>query len=447
MTNLSDLFWPASQLGEAINALALRSGLIAGGAELPNPSNAAQHATIQAQRHALGAWIETAAKRLGLEAEEMGTPYGEVEKMILAAGPALLRAPGEQHFLAVLSGGGGKVSVLAPDLTVRRVPMEAIRSMLCREHEEPLRGEVDELLRQAGVSRNRLSQARASIFRQRLSRVWVNDCWMLRLPPGAPFVAQLRQARLPRLIGMLAGAYAFQFGLGLLAWSLLGRGLLDGQLERGWLIAWAMLLLTAAPFRLLAVWAQGRFAIGAGGLLKQRMLYGALKLQPEEIRHEGVGHLLGRVIESNAVESLALSGGFLGVVAIIELVASAMVLGLGAGGWLQVLALVACVALAASLGWRNFRSRRDWTATRLEMTDDLTERMVGHRTRLAQESPDRWHDGEDQSVERYLSQSMTMDRAAAPLSVVARSWMFASLLALSPAFVSGAGGVASLAVR
>src|SRR5262249_4192104 len=54
--------------------------------------------------------------------------------------------------------------------------------------------------------------------------------------------------------------------------------------------------------------------------------------------------------------------------------------------------------------------------------------------------------GEDQSIERYLSQSMAMDRAAAPQSAVARSWMVASLLALSPAFVSGAAGVASLAV-
>src|SRR5262249_57727496 len=152
----------------------------------------------------------------------------------------------------------------------------------------------------AGVPRQRLSQGRVCICRQLLSRVWVNDCWLLRLRPGAPFVAQLRQARLPRLLGVLAGAYAFQFGLGLIAWRLLGRGLLDGQLEQGWLIAWAMLLLTAAPFRLLAVWAQGRFAIGAGSLLKQRMLYGAVKLPPEEIRHGGAGGVLGRGVATKA---------------------------------------------------------------------------------------------------------------------------------------------------
>ncbi|HKQ72809.1 MAG TPA: ATP-binding cassette domain-containing protein [Blastocatellia bacterium] len=438
MTNLSDLFWPASQLGDAINALAMRNGLIKNGAELPNPSNAA--------RRQLGDWIETAAPKLGLEAEEVGALYGEVEQMILNAGPALLRAPGEQNFLAVLGGRRGKVCLLAPDLTARRVPIEAIRSLLCREHEESLRVEVDEMMRQAGVSRNRLALARAAIYRQRLSRVWVNDCWMLRLRPSAGFVAQLRQARLPRLLGVLAGAYAFQFGLGLLAWSVLGRGLLDGQFGQGWLIAWALLLLTAAPFRLLAVWAQGRFAIGAGSLLKQRLLYGALKLQPEEVRHEGAGQMLGRVIESNAVESLALSGGFLGVVAVIELIAAAMVLSIGAAGWPHVLALLACVMLAAFFGWRNFRRRRDWAAARLEMTNDLTERMVGHRTRLAQESPDRWHDGEDQSIEAYLSQSTTMDRAAVMQSAVARSWMVASLLVLSSSFIGGAAGAAALAV-
>ncbi len=438
MANLNDLFWPASQLGEAINAMAMRSGLTAAAAELPNPSNAA--------RRQLGDWIVTASKKIGLEAEEVGALYGEVERMILTAGPALLRAPGDRGFLAVLSGARGKVSMLAPDLTVRRVPMEAVRTLLCREHEEPLRGEVDELLRQAGVSRDRLSRARAAIYRQRLSRVWVNECWILRLRPGAGFFAQLRQARLPRLLGVLAGSYAFQFGLGLLAWYVLGRGLLGGQMGQGWLIAWAMLLLTAAPFRLLAVWAQGRFAIGAGGLLKQRLLYGALKLQPEEVRHEGVGQMLGRVIESNAVESLALSGGFLGVVAVIELSAAAMVLSLGAAGWMSVMALMTWVAMAAIFGWRNFRRRRDWTAARLEMTNDLTERMVGHRTRLAQESPASWHDGEDRSVERYLSHSTAMDRTTVMQSTLARSWVVASLLVLSPAFVAGAAGVAALAI-
>lgn len=436
-TNLNNMAWPASQLGEAINTLARKSGLAADAVELPNPSNRSQQ---------LGQWIEAAAERLGLEAEEVGALYGEVERMILNAGPALLRVPGEQSFLALLGGKRGKVSVLTPDLTVRRIPVEAIRSLLCRKHEAPLGDEVDELLLQAGVSRSRLARARAAILSQRLSQVWINDCWLLRMTPGAGFVKQLKHARLPRLLGALTWTYAFQFGLGLLGWWVLGRGLLGGQLDRGWLLAWAMLLLTAVPFRLLAVWAQGRFAIGAGSLLKQRLLFGALRLQPEEIRNEGAGQMLGRVIESNAVESLTLSGGFLGVVAVIELIAAALVLGVGAGGWLHVLLLVGWVGLAVILGWVHFRRRRKWTTARLDMTNDLIERMVGHRTRLAQELTERWHDGEDQAVERYLTQSETMDRAAVMQSGIARGWLFVALLGLSPAFVAGVAAPAALAV-
>src|SRR4030095_10537587 len=94
MTDPSNLFWPASQLGEAINALARKSGLSAGAAELPGPFNASGQQSSQ--------WIEAAADRLGFEAEEVGALYGEVELMLLKAGPALLRVPQSNSFLAVL---------------------------------------------------------------------------------------------------------------------------------------------------------------------------------------------------------------------------------------------------------------------------------------------------------------------------------------------------------
>lgn len=435
---LNSVVWPVSQLGEALSALARRSGLSANAAEVPNPSRAVGEQ--------VGAWIESAAEQLGLEAEEVGALYGEAEQMISRGGPALLRAKGEQCFWAVIGSKSNKLIVLAPDLTVRKVPIETVRARLCREYEVPLVGEVTELLQQAGISRNRLPSARAAILRERLSQVWINDCWVLRQRPGAGFVAQLRHAGLPKLLAALTGAYAVQFALGLLAWWVLGRGLLSGQLDRGWLIAWAMLLLSAIPLRLLAVWAQGRFAIGAGGLLKTRLLYGALKLQPETIRHQGAGQMLGRVIESNSVESLALSGGFLGLVAVIELIAAGMVLSVGVSGVRHVVGLILWVLLAAGVTWMCYRRRRDWTAARLNMTNDLTERMVGHRTRLAQEAPEHWHDGEDQSAERYLLHSMALDRASVWLSLIGRSWIVMSLLLLASAFVAGTAGTAALAV-
>jgi ATP-binding cassette subfamily B protein len=61
--------------------------------------------------------------------------------------------------------------------------------------------------------------------------------------------------------------------------------------------------------------------------------------------------------------------------------------------------------------------------------------------------PERWHDGEDQALARYLERSTTMDRTAAWLiAVVPRGWLVLSLLGLAPAFVAGRGSPAALAI-
>ena len=81
------------------------------------------------------------------------------------------------------------------------------------------------------------------------------------------------------------------------------------------------------------------------------------------------------------------------------------------------------------------------------MTHDLVERMVGHRTRLAQEPRERWHEGEDQAVERYLGLSAGMDRSAAHLmALVPRGWLLVALAGIAPAFISGQASTAALAV-
>ena len=82
---------------------------------------------------------------------------------------------------------------------------------------------------------------------------------------------------------------------------------------------------------------------------------------------------------------MGLAGGFLGLSAVLELVLAVPVLAAGAGGWPHAALLLASVGAALALGLRYYRSRRRWTEDRLDMTNDLVERMVGHRTRLAQE--------------------------------------------------------------
>jgi len=74
----------------------------------------------------------------------------------------------------------------------------------------------------------------------------------------------------------------------------------------------------------------------------------------------------------------------------------------GAAGWVHPCSLLLWTALALLIAWMYLQSHRNWTGARLSMTHDLIERMVGHRTRLAQEPAGSWHAGEDQELVRYL---------------------------------------------
>ena len=444
MGDLDKLSWPVSRLGEALEALARTGDLAPRSVEVPPPP----HNLARDGAEGLGRWIEATAGSLGLEAEPVDVSYAEVERLVRSAGPALLRLPGagEPHFLALLSGRRRAVSILGPDHLLHRLRPDVICRALCHELEQLHIAQVNQLLGAAKVPKRRQARARVAILHERLSPVRLDDGWLLRLPPGASIWRQVRQARLPRHLLVLIGAHTVQYFLVLLSWWLMGRGALEGRLDQGWLLAWALILLTTVPFRLLTIWSQGVLAIGAGGLLKRRLLYGVLRLEPEEVRHQGAGQFFGRVLESQAVESLALGGGFLALVAGVELIMAAVVLGKGAGGTLHVLLFLGWVALALLLTWWTFSYRQRWTEARLGLTQDLVERMVGHRTRLAQEPREHWHDGEDQALERYFALSRETDGIALVQTLVPGGWLIVGLLGLTPAFVSGSGSPAALAV-
>lgn len=418
-------YWPQTRLREAIELLALRCGLIArsGGAE-----------TVED--------VEAIAQSLGLEAQPAETPYADFAEHLCAMGPAILRLPDftEPRFLAIIRGGRSNVTLLGEDGQIHRVPAALVRRAVCHKLEGRWISQTDELLAKAGVSAEKRTQCRDAILRERFGTERIGGFWLLRLSPGADFLRQLRLAHVPERVLALASLHALQYALWIAAWWVIGAAAFGGRLERAWLIPWALLLLTLVPCRVMITWLQGAIAIGAGAILKQRLFWGALRLAPDSIRHQGVGQLLGRVIESSAVEALALSGGFLGLVAVIELVFAAVVLGYGAGGVIHVFALLLWIAVTAIIGRAYYRHYQSWTDARLTMTHDLVESLVGHRTRLAQQPPETWHDEEDASLARYLDRSRAIDRPSALLSaLVPRGWIVLGLAALIPAFQRGAG--------
>ncbi|WP_437711321.1 hypothetical protein WMF45_39970 [Sorangium sp. So ce448] len=96
---------------------------------------------------------------------------------------------------------------------------------------------------------------------------------------------------------------------------------------------------------------------------------------------------------------------------------------------------------------RFYRRRERWTAARLAMTHDLIERLVGHRTRLAQEVPGRVHRGEDEALSQYQLRSRELDHSQVELAaIVPRGWLMAGIVGLLPPFLSGGGSPATYAV-
>ncbi len=342
---------------------------------------------------------------------------------------------------------GACLLVAGSDLRTHRVSLDHLAAALAEPLAAAVAGEIEGLLALTELTGRRREAVRRSLVADRLQGVWWSGCWLLRRRPGASFGRQAMAAGSLRRLGSFILAYAVSYSLLLGSWWALGIGILQGRLVRGWLAAWVLLLVTLIPFRQVSVWSRSRLAIGGGALLKRRLLAGALELRPEEIRTQGAGQLLGRVIESEAVETLALLGAFLGVSGMVESLMAIGVLAAGAGGVRHALLLAGWLLVAAALSWWSLRARRGWTTQRLAMTHDLVESLVGHRTRLAQEPPEGWHAADDRSVDLYLRESRRFDRSRVLLlALVPRGWLLVGACGILPAFMGGRSSGAGLAL-
>jgi ATP-binding cassette subfamily B protein len=439
----SILFWPAARWGEAIEAVSRTAKLHPDSRNFVRAPDRLQ----QSSDEAFGNWVEDAAGALDLEEQPVSTSYGEAEAALRNAGPALIRIDldGEAVLLAVVGSRRGRVRVLATDLSIRRVRPPWVAGLF-RSLEKPALPEIDALLNSAGLrgrARNRIS---SQMLNDRLTGVPIRF-WLLRTPPGKDFRGQLRQAGVIRRLAAFLTAHTAVYLMGLAAWWVIGRAALQGHLDYGWLLAWALLLISQAPLNMIALWMQGSLAIAAAGLLKQRLLAGSLHLRAEEVRREGSGQILGRVIESEALESLALSGGLASLVALIEICIAAAIFIFAAHSIPLALLLGGVTTLILWLMHRYFRVREDWTRRRLEITGSLVEKMMGHRTRSAQEPPSERHVAEDAALEDYLDSCSRMDRTLLPLmAALPRGWAIAGLLVLSIRLVGGETTSASLAL-
>src|SRR5262249_33097590 len=151
-----------------------------------------------------------------------------------------------------------------------------VAELVQKEKQGRVAVEVDELLAGIQTSKKNRDRVRRQMLLQRLGEQQLRTCWMMRPPPTASAMTLLGEAPAllvrillnhPLLSLVLAGSF----------W-MLGRAALQAHLEMGWFAGWIALIASMIPLRLLEVWWQGLFSLRVGGLLKQQLLAGILKL-------------------------------------------------------------------------------------------------------------------------------------------------------------------------
>lgn len=437
--------WPLRRLAEGVELLAKSAGL----AWRHNYTRPSIEGVSESDVYAIGQVVGAVATSLGFEAEGLDGAAEVTFAQTLASLPAVIRIPNKDGFafLLVESRRAKQLRLLDSDGRTVKIPEEQLLDLLTASQLTNATAEIQKIVADAAVPLHRQKRVCRHLLREEQALAWMEGVWSLRMSPGESVGKLARSTAIPQKVAGLVVAHTLQSVLWIVSWWIIGNAVLGGRLETGWLWAWALLLATIIPLRLWVSWSQGKVSILAGSLLKRRLLFGAMQLNPDDIRKLGSGQLLGGVNESESMESLALAGGFSALLAIVEVVGATIVLGLGASGGWHALTLIVWVAITLMTGHRFLTTLRKWSQQRIDMTDDLVEKMVGHRTRLIQEPAERRHDGEDQALESYLLQSRELDKRLAKLvTFLPRGWLVVGSIGVVWPFVAGMGTLPTVAV-
>lgn len=430
--------WHGERLGEAIEAVGRAHGWLprdGGTAEaLPQAGDASR-------------WIAQSAERAGLEAEAVSLRYASIDDELTRLGPSIVLTDvaGERRFLVILRTTRRHARALAPDGSIVDVPLRDLRDALCAAVESRCAADIDRILAATGIGGRRLVRSRRAVLRELVGDANVGELWILR-PRLENARAAVREAGVVAPMLGFIGAGFVETLLFVASWWILGIIAFDVRSVDTLLALWILAVLSIVPVRAAATAAARAATARAAALLRRRLLLGALKLQPDEVRGRGAGTHLAHILESAAVEGLASGAAFMAVTAIVSAVTAVLVLARGAGGIAHALVFAAfAMAVVVVTVWYG-RARGAWTEARFALTGHVVENMIGHKTRLAQREPDERNSGEDLLLERQLAAEVLINRYAIALDVLRRVWPWAGLLALAPGLIVGDAGAASLAV-
>ena len=359
-------------------------------------------------------WLEDVALEHGWLIERSSVPPDEHETFLDQVTPFLLFTPSRR--ILVCRGRDGDRYALVTPTGLRVVGRGELRVELADPHAMGADRWIQSLSpRTQSVARRRLGRAGSSLdgfaFRRRV-----------RGDRDVVSALGLRKHAL-----RIASHSVLQAVLAAASWLAISAVAVDGHADRGRLIAWLALSACAAVVQVVALRRSAELAVRAGSTLRQRLLEGTFDADAATIDGLGIGGLMVLSVQAESLVStmVAVFVSALGIVgngiATVVLLSRAPLV-----GW-SFAALGTAIAVLLGLSRRLLRATQELQNTRICTTTDFVERMVGHRTRLVQQTPASWHAGEDDVLSTYAVANARVDRITAHLRLVPRAFVALTL--------------------
>ena len=437
MIDLASVSWSLSDLKDGLPRLAQDAGLQPADVALEQP-RVGQSAD---------SWLHEATKWLQLGVQTLNWSYRDYAALLRVAAPAILRVAvgDESRYLLLRQRGQRQIVLLRPDYKTERVSVRTLAGQLREEVAGEFAVALDALLETVEFSAE--MDPRTALLAEQLNGKQITGCWLLQPASHAPLRQQLRQARITPVLALLFGITLLQQIITLASWTIIGQGALEQDFATNTLMVWVLILLTGIPISIMGLWAQGVLTLNSGQLFRSRLLVGILNLRPSVIRNLGSGQFLERVIKTESFQTALLGGGVTALLAFVQLVIAVAVLALGAGGLLHAFILVVWGGFVLFSLNRYAKGHSRLSDTYRDMTNHLVERMLGQRTRLAQQPPEQWHTLEDIELEQFQHATRRADRWQLVLNaLVGRGWLLVGLLGIVPPFLAETPDITALAI-
>lgn len=435
--------WPEGALGALLQKLVLLAQM----PRLPTSSPGVAWPAAREGQASFELEVERIAEQLGVATKNVETTVSQGAEAIEAATPCVVaiqlpNSSGENGYLAILRGRRNRLQVVAPDGRLCWLAGEQVVQLMNRHVFDQVAPRVESWMAATGVRRRRAGRVRAALTLLICGQRRVSGVVSVCPDPGSSFLQQLRWRKLGRPATAAVALALGQVVASLLAWVVLARNLLSGEVTAAWVVTWVLLLLTGLVAQSASQWYGGIALQELVVALRQRLLCGALRLPGAELRSRGPTELNAAVAELETFDA-AIHGNVFGVLGgLIQLGFAALVLSLGNGGNFRVLLLAAWCGVVTVCAHRYFLAAKTWLKKRFLVSKGIAAQVHGHQTITMQGDVRRWHIREERIVQECQQSAFDYDRLKTVLVVLpARGWLVLAFIALLPSFIGGQSGL------